>query len=88
MISNVKICQRVFLQGNIPSFPNRVRLVGGHFGQNGQKVYDNYKSNIFGAKQWVNMQGQGNILGRTDPPSRGNLHFVNLKWTNFKFMLM
>ena len=69
MISNFKICQRVFLQVNIPIFPNRVRLVGGHFGQNGQKVHDNYKSNIFGAKHWVNMRAQGNILGRTDPPS-------------------
>ena len=53
-ISNFKICERVFLQVKIPIFPNRVRLVGGHFGQNGQKVHESYKPNIFRAKQWVN----------------------------------
>ena len=25
---------------------------GGKFGQNGQKLYENYKINILGAKQW------------------------------------
>ena len=68
MISNFKICQRVFLQVKIPSFPNRARLVDGHFGQNGQKLHENYKPNAFGAKQWINMWGKANILGRTDPP--------------------
>ena len=40
------------------------------------------------------MRGQGNILGSIDPPSpppssdRENLHAVNTKWTNFKFMSM
>ena len=68
MISNFKICQSVFLQVNIPSFPNRVRLVDGHFAQNGQKLHENYKPSAFGAKQWINMWGKGNILGRTDPP--------------------
>lgn len=35
-------------------FPNWVRVVGGggHFWQNGQKLQENYKISIFGAKQW------------------------------------
>ena len=53
-ISNFKICERVFLQVKIPIFPIRVRLVGGHFGQNGQKVHESYKPNIFPAKKRVN----------------------------------
>ena len=65
MISNFKICQRVFLQVKIPS---RVRLVGGHFGQNGQKVHESYKPDIFGAKQWV-------ILSRTDHPQSAHQFF-------------
>ena len=55
MISNFKTCQRVFIQVKIPSFVNRVLLVDGHFGQNGQKLHENYKPNAFGAKQWINM---------------------------------
>ena len=38
-------------------FPIRVQLVGVHFGQNWQKLEENYKTNIFGAKQWGDMGG-------------------------------
>ena len=52
-------------------FPNWVRLVGGGgFGQNGQKLHENYKINILGAKQWGDMEGQANFLvSGGDPPS-------------------
>ena len=33
-------------------FPNWGRLVGGQFGQNGQKLHENYKIGIFESKQW------------------------------------
>ena len=58
-------------------FPNWVRLVGGGFGQNGQKLHENYKINILGAKQWGDMEGQANFLVSggdppSPPPTRGN----------------
>ena len=40
-------------------FPNWGRLVGGQFGQNGQKPHENYKIGIFGSKQW----GEGGDMG-------------------------
>ena len=67
----------------IPWILGRVSQLGltsgrGSFGQNGQKLHENYKINIFGAKQWWNMGGDKPIfwLVRGDPPSspptRGN----------------
>ena len=56
MISTFKIFQRVFRQVNIPRIPNMVELVGvgggrgGHIVENGQKLQENYKPNISGAK--------------------------------------
>ena len=45
-------------------FPNRGRLVGGQFGQNSQKLHENYKIGIFGSKQWEeDMWGQANFSG-------------------------
>ena len=38
--------------------------VGGQFGQNGRKLHENDKIGILGSKQWVNMGGQANFLGR------------------------
>ena len=35
---------------------------GGRFGQYVQKLHENYKINIFGAKQWGDMGGQNNFL--------------------------
>ena len=42
------------IQGVAPKlgFPNWVWLVGGHFEQNGQKLHENDKISILGAKQW------------------------------------
>ena len=39
---------------NKQDFPNSVRLVGGgeQFGQNGQKLHENYENGILGSKQW------------------------------------
>ena len=36
---------------------------GRQFGQNGQKLHDNLKINIFGSKQW----GTSQFLGRESP---------------------
>ena len=52
-----------------PGFPIRDQLVGGHFRQNDQKVQENYKSNIFGAKQWCDMGGQADFSGSGRVPS-------------------
>ena len=48
------------------AFSVRGQLVGGyfwHFGQNGQKLYENCKKNIFGAKYGGMGGGQANFLG-------------------------
>ena len=37
--------------------------MGGHFGQHDQKLHENYKINILGAKQCGKMGGQANLLG-------------------------
>ena len=52
-------------------FPSRGQCVG-HFGQNGQKLHKNYKTNILGAKQWgMGGMRQTNFLGSGgDPPVR------------------
>ena len=47
----------------VAGFPNWVRLVGGQFWQNGQKLHENYKIGIFGSKQWGDMEGQANFSG-------------------------
>ena len=46
-------------------FPNGFDLWGGgQFGQNGQKLNENYKINLFGAKEWRGYWGrQANFLG-------------------------
>ena len=44
-------------------FPIRVRLVGGHFGQNWQKLDENYKINIFWTKQWEDIEGTSQFFG-------------------------
>ena len=41
-----------------PGFPIRVQLAGEHFGQNDQKLHENYKINIFGAKHWAGAWGE------------------------------
>ena len=42
----------------ISGFPKWGRLVGGgQFGQNGQKVHENDKIDIFGSKQWGEHRG-------------------------------
>ena len=58
-------------------FPKLGRLVGGQFGQNGQKLHENDKIRIFGSKEWGDMGGDkpifrvvGGIL--PVPPTRGN----------------
>ena len=49
-------------------FPEWGQLVGGQFGQNGQKLHENDKIDIFGSKQWGG--GQANFLGSGGiPPS-------------------
>ena len=61
-------------------FPIRIQLVGGHFRQNDQKLDENYKINIFRAKQWEDMEGTSQFWGEWgDPgshpqffPTRGN----------------
>ena len=45
---------------------------GGQFGQNGQKLHENYKISTFGSKQWGGGHegGQANFSGSGgDPPS-------------------
>ena len=46
-------------------FPKRGQLVGGQFGQNGQKLHENDKINIFGSKEWGRgaCGGQANFSG-------------------------
>ena len=46
-------------------FPNGVDLWGRRVecGQNGQKLHENYKINIFGAKQWGDMGVQRQFFG-------------------------
>ena len=52
-------------------FPIRIQLVGGHFRQNDQKLDENYKINIFRAKQWEDMEGTSQFWGEWgDPASR------------------
>ena len=64
MISNFKNYQRVFLQVNIPGFPNNVQLVRGHFGQNDQKLRENQH---FWGKTMGWHGGQGKTFGKRDP---------------------
>ena len=42
--------------------------VGGQFGENYQKLLENYKISIFGSKQWGDMGGQANFLGSEGNP--------------------
>ena len=53
-------------------FPITIWLVGGHFGQNWQKLNENYKINIFMAKQWGDMGGQVNFSGSGGIPSQSH----------------
>ena len=56
-------------------FPIRIQLMGGHFRQNDQKLDENYKINIFRAKQWEEMEGTSQFFGEWPPqffPTRGN----------------
>ena len=53
-------------------FPNWGRLVGGQSGQNGQKLHENDKIDIFGSKQWEGTWGGKPIfwvVGGGDRPS-------------------
>ena len=65
------------LCGITAGFPIRIRLVWRYFGQNGQKVDENYQINIFGAKQWRE-HGRGKPIFRVveetlpSPLTRGN----------------
>ena len=43
-------------------FPKWGWLVGGQFGENGQKLHENDKIGIFRSKQWGDMGGQANFL--------------------------
>ena len=55
---------------------------GGQFGQNGQKLHEDYKINIFGEKQWE-AWGQANFSvswGR-DPPSFPTRRNLRIKGT-------
>ena len=53
--------------------------MGGHFGQNGQKLYENCKIIISRAKQRVTWGEQGNFLGSsgdsTPIPPLGKTHY-------------
>ena len=49
-------------------FPNWGRLVGGQFGQNGQKLHENDKIGIFGSKQWGGGQDNFSGSGGASPP--------------------
>ena len=60
-------------------FPNGVDWWGAQFGQNCQKLHENYKSGIFGSKQWgetwgeqANFSGMGGGAIPPVPPTRGN----------------
>ena len=53
-------------------FPIRVDLSVGHFGQNGQKLSENYKISILGAKQWGDRPIFQVVGGSPSPPTRGN----------------
>ena len=37
---------------SVQGFPNGIDWWGGQFGQNGQKLHENYRISIFGSKQW------------------------------------
>ena len=52
------------------------RFVGRQFGQNRQKLHENYKITIFVTKRWGDIDGQVNFSGSGGilpvPPTRGN----------------
>ena len=52
----------------VSEFPKWGRFVVGQFEQNGQKLYEDYKISIFGAKQWGTW-GQANFGGSGEDPS-------------------
>ena len=66
----------VFCIVYVSEFPKLSQLVGGQFGQNGQKLHGNYKIGIFGSKKWGDTRGQANFSGSgripQSPPARGN----------------
>ena len=58
-------------------FPNGGNWWGGQFGQNGQKLHENYKIGILGSKQWGRAWGNKPIFrvvggSHPIPPTRGN----------------
>ena len=60
-------------------FPEWGQLVGGQFGQNGQKLHENDKIDIFGSKQWGGdkpifwvVEGFPPVLSPPPPLTRGN----------------
>ena len=50
-------------------FPNWDRLVGGQFGQNGQKLHKNDKIGIFGSKHWGGDKPIFRVVAGGIPPS-------------------
>ena len=52
--------------------------VGGQFGQNDQKLHENYKISVFGSEQWGDMGGQSNFscsgggISPVPPTTRGD----------------
>ena len=67
-------------------FSNWIRLVGGHFRQNDQKLHENYKINILVAKQWGSMGETSQFFGLWgDPPIGKTLSCVAVIYTTFQF---
>ena len=70
----IQVSSRVRLHegpGGLAGFSNWGRLVGGQFGQNGQKLDENYKIGIFGSKQWGEAWGGDKPIFQVvggDPP--------------------
>ena len=82
--SESPLCRLCGKKVKVQGFPNGVDWCGGQFGENCQKLHENYKMVIFGSKQWGTWGDKPYfwvVGGRYPPPpvfpTRGNPELCN-----------